>query len=181
MLNERVIIKMKIAQSVCTDLNLDICSLRGTPFENYLYLTQEELNHKLKETIKEVENAWNNYTVSGERFGTSEERSKPDASYTYTTLLEKMEVLSKILWIKAVNQQRLYHLAIDIDMQRALKIDLINTVIDCPELTYLDLLELYPDYEIELLIEDMIENVQLVRNNIGQKKEKWALYYNDMK
>lgn len=167
---------MKIAQCLYTDLNLDICNLRGTLYESYLYSTQEELNHKLKETIKEVDHAWNNYTVSGERFGTSEERSKPDASYTYTTLLEKMAVLSKILWIKAINQQRLYNFAIDKDMQRALKIDLINTIVDCPELTYLDLLELYPDYEIELLIENMIENGQLVRNNIGQKREKWVLY-----
>ena len=167
---------MKIAQCLYTDLNLDISSLRGTPCENYLYSTQEDLNHKLKETIEEVEHVWNYYTVSGERFGTSGERSKPDASYTYTTLLEKVEVLSKILWIKAINQQRLYNLAIDKDMQRALKIDLINTIVDCPELTYLDLLELYPDYEIELLIENMIENGQLVRNNIGQKREKWVLY-----
>lgn len=167
---------MKIIPHAVNGWTFDIYDLEGTDFEKLLYFNQDELHSKLKETAERVDVTWRLYTESGERFGTNYERAHPDPSYLYWKALEELDVINRILIYKQLNQSRFYHFALDKETVARLTPDLVNTIVADPELTYIDLLVLYSDYEAELIIEDMIEKGELARKRIDEKREKWIIH-----
>ena len=152
-----------------------VMDLAGTEYEELLFLTQEKLLQMLKESMSEIDTDWEWYSKSGERFGISEERSHPDLSYVYGQSLDKSFVLSWILRYKLVNQQRLINQVLTQEKQAQLKIQLTSILKGDADISYTELLGLFPEIEAELVLEDLIESGQLKRQMRRRQKAKEKL------
>lgn len=152
----------------------DLQSLAGTIYEELLYLTDEELLEMLNCELEHLNIVAEEYATSGQKDGWSEEETHPSISFLYTQSLERINVISMIMVYKDVNHQRMKHGALnEVDISK-MKQD-ISSLLQAPQdITYTELLQLYPDQEIELIIEDLIRTGHLERIDTGyNKKGKW--------
>ena len=138
-----------------------VMDFAGTEYEEYLFFSQEELLQILKENISKIDNDWEWYTKSGERFGTNVERSHPDLSYVYGRSLDKHLALSWILRYKMINQQRFIHQALSPEKQSQIRRQLTDILQGGSIFSYTEILGFFPEAEAELVLDDLIESGQL--------------------
>lgn len=151
----------------------NIYSYRNTNYSDYIYFPIEKLQSINKVNMSNAEEIFSFY-MEWDRYV----EYYPDPAFDYTKLLDEITAINGIIMYKVLCRERLFSdSCINWKHKQFVSesIDkLISEVSRNPYISYFELLDLFPDDEIELVIESLIEDNRLQHTKIskGNKKGK---------
>lgn len=153
--------------------NTNICSYRNKEYSDYIYLSIEKLQSINNANMADAKISSASY-LDCDRYA----YYYPDPSYTYLKLLEEINAINEIILYKIICRERLFSSScIKWNHKEYVckSIDKITDAINCnPYISYFELLDLFPNDEIELVLESLIEDnrLQCTKISKGIKKGK---------
>ena len=145
----------------------NILNLKNTRYEKYLYLTIPELQSKCISLTSDSQSMCSSYLEDN---GTMEYH--PSLSFLYDVHLEEIISICEIIRYKMLCRDRFFSNSSISCNSRNYTEKLIVETTSNPYLSYFELLDLFPDEEIELIIENLIENKKLKYTKIHTGKNK---------